>query len=103
MKPPAEDATVPEKVRGNRKTMSGIVVSDKMDKSVVVQVERLVQHPVYKKYIRRRKRFMAHDEKNACGVGDRVLIRESRPLSKTKSWRVAEVLEKAVLPKALKE
>ena len=66
-------------------------------------MERLVQHPIYKKYIRRRKRFMAHDELNACGVGDRVVIRESRPLSKSKSWRVAEVLEKADLPEAIKE
>ncbi len=76
--------------------MAGIVVSDKMDKTVVVQVERLVKHRLYKKYIRRRNKFAAHDENNSCGIGDKVLITESRPLSKTKKWRVSRMVEKAV-------
>ncbi|MFH1035034.1 MAG: 30S ribosomal protein S17 [Pseudomonadota bacterium] len=81
-----------EKARGNAKTLTGVVVSDKMDKTVVVQVERLVKHPVYKKYVRRRNRFAAHDELNECRVGDTVLIRQSRPLSRHKRWRVSKVL-----------
>ena len=68
-----------DKERGNAKALAGLVVSDKMDKTVVVQVERLVKHPVYKKYVRRRAKFMAHDETNDCRVGDTVLIRQSRP------------------------
>ncbi len=85
----------------NRKQFVGIVVSDKMDKTVVVMVERLVQHPLYKKYVRRRKKFMAHDEDNACRIGDKVLIEETRPLSKHKRWRVRQILERAkVLDKA---
>jgi len=72
------------------------VVSDKMDKTVVVQVERLTMHPRFKKYIRRRKKYKAHDEQNACRTGDRVLIIESRPLSKDKRWRVLATLEKAL-------
>ena len=84
------------KERGLRKTQTGIVISDKMDKTVVVQVDRLVKHPVYKKYVRRRSRFKAHDENNACQRGDRVVIRETRPLSKTKRWRVSQIVEKAV-------
>lgn len=83
-----------EQTRGNAKTLIGTVVSDKMDKTVVVLVERLVKHPVYKKYIRRRKRFAAHDEANACQIGDTVLIRQSRPISKHKHWRVSKVLQK---------
>ena len=83
-----------EQIRGNAKTLIGTVVSDKMDKTVVVLVERLVKHPVYKKYIRRRKRFAAHDETNVCQVGDTVLIRQSRPISKHKHWRVSKVLQK---------
>ena len=83
-----------EQTRGNTKTLIGTVVSDKMDKTVVVMVERLVKHPVYKKYIRRRKRFAAHDETNVCSVGDTVLIRQSRPISKHKHWRVSKVLQK---------
>ncbi|MCA1987800.1 MAG: 30S ribosomal protein S17 [Desulfarculus sp.] len=83
-----------EKDRGNAKTLTGVVVSDKMDKTVVVQVERLVKHPVYKKYVRRRNRFAAHDEQNECRVGDTVLIRQSRPLSRTKRWRVSKILER---------
>ncbi|MCB2187776.1 MAG: 30S ribosomal protein S17 [Deltaproteobacteria bacterium] len=83
-----------ENERGNAKALTGVVVSDKMDKTVVVMVERLVKHPVYKKYIRRRNRFMAHDEANECRVGDTVLIRQSRPLSRHKRWRVSKVLER---------
>ncbi|ADK86282.1 30S ribosomal protein S17 [Desulfarculus baarsii DSM 2075] len=80
--------------RGNAKALTGVVVSDKMDKTVVVQVERLVKHPIYKKYVRRRAKFMAHDEANDCRVGDTVLIRQSRPLSRLKRWRVSKVLER---------
>jgi small subunit ribosomal protein S17 len=83
-----------DKERGNSKALAGLVVSDKMDKTVVVQVERLVKHPVYKKYVRRRAKFMAHDENNDCRVGDTVLIRQSRPLSRHKRWRVSKVLER---------
>jgi small subunit ribosomal protein S17 len=82
--------------RGNRKTRVGIVVSDKMDKTVVVNVDQLVMHPVYKKYIKRRVKFKAHDEQNSCAVGDKVLIVETRPLSRDKRWRVREILEKNV-------
>lgn len=73
----------------------GIVISDKMDKTVVVEVVRLVMDPLYGKYLRRRSRFMAHDEKNECKIGDRVRIQESRPLSRRKRWAVKEILEKA--------
>lgn len=79
-----------------KKTLIGIVISDKMDKTVTVLVERLTQHSTYKKYIRKRKKFKAHDEQNACRIGDKVLIVESRPLSKDKHWRVREIIEKAV-------
>ena len=81
--------------RGRRKTLTGNVVSDKMDKTVVVLVERIVMHTVYKKYIRRHKRYRAHDPKNECRVGDVVEIIESRPISKTKRWRVSKTLVKA--------
>ena len=84
------------KERGLRKTQTGIVISDKMDKTVVVQVDRLVKHPVYKKYVRRRAKYKAHDENNSCQNGDRVVIRECRPLSKTKRWQVSQIVEKAV-------
>jgi small subunit ribosomal protein S17 len=83
------------KNRGMRRTLIGQVVSDKMDKTVVVRVERLVQDPRYKKYVRRFSKFMAHDEENACGVGDRVRIVEHRPLSKRKRWKVQATLSKA--------
>jgi len=85
-----------DKQRGNRNTRTGIVVSDKMDKTVVVRVDQVVKHKVYKKYIKRTVNFKAHDELNSCGAGDKVLIVECRPLSKDKRWRVREVLEKAV-------
>jgi small subunit ribosomal protein S17 len=84
-------------VRGNRKTRVGLVVSDKMDKTVVVKVDNLVKHPVYKKYIKRRITLKAHDEQNECVIGDKVLVVETRPLSKDKRWRVREVLEKNVI------
>lgn len=83
-----------EKTRGNAKTLTGIVVSDAMDKTIVVRVERLVKHPIYKKYVRRRKRFTAHDEQNECRVGDTVLIMQSRPISRTKRWRVSKILQR---------
>ena len=82
-------------VRNARKTREGLVVSDKMDKTVVVSVEDRVKHALYGKVMRRNTRLKAHDEQNDCGVGDRVLIMETRPLSATKRWRVVEILEKA--------
>jgi small subunit ribosomal protein S17 len=81
--------------RGYRKVREGYVVSDKMDKTVVVEVEDRVKHPKYGKIIRRTKKYIAHDGENTCGVGDRVRLMETRPLSATKRWRVAEILEKA--------
>ncbi len=81
--------------RNLRKTRVGVVVSDKMDKTVVVAIADNVRHPLYKKIIKRTIRFKAHDENNACGVGDRVMIMETRPLSKDKNWRVVEIIEKA--------
>jgi len=81
--------------RGKRKTLTGIVSSDKMDKTIVVMVNRLVLHPMYKKYIRKRTKVKAHDGKNECRVGDKVLLVETRPLSKDKRWRVQEILERA--------
>lgn len=77
------------------RTETGVVVSDKMDKTIVVKVTRTVQHPIYKKYIRRTSKFHAHDENNTCRIGDTVVIKESRPISKTKSWVLAEVVTKA--------
>ena len=81
--------------RGFRKTREGLVVSDKMDKTVVVAVEDRVKHALYGKVIRRTSKVKAHDEQNAAGVGDRVLLMETRPLSATKRWRIVEILEKA--------
>ena len=81
--------------RNDRKTRQGYVVSDKMNKTVVVEVEERVKHPLYGKVIRRSSKVKAHDEVNSCGVGDLVLIMETRPLSATKHWRVVEILEKA--------
>ncbi len=75
--------------------MVGTVVSDRMEKTRVVVVQRLVKHPLYQKYIRRKTRYKVHDEKNACRVGDRVLVIETRPLSREKRWRVKEILERA--------
>ena len=81
--------------RNLRKTRVGVVVRDKMDKTCVVSIADNVRHPLYKKIIKRTIRLKAHDEKNACGVGDRVMIMETRPLSKDKNWRVVEIIEKA--------
>ena len=83
------------KERGIRKAMVGMVVSDRMEKTRVVVVQRLVKHPLYQKYIRRRSRYKVHDENNSCRMGDRVLIIETRPLSREKRWRVKEILERA--------
>ena len=84
------------KKRGIPRQLVGTVVSDKMDKTAVVQVERLVKHPLYKKFIRRRSKFVAHDNDNSCNIGDKVLITESRPISKLKRWRISDIIEKAV-------
>jgi small subunit ribosomal protein S17 len=81
--------------RGYRKIREGLVVSDKMDKTVIVMVEDRVKHPKYGKVIRRTRKYVAHDEENACGIGDRVVLTETRPLSATKRWRVAQIVEKA--------
>ena len=89
------DATDSTGARGYRKVREGVVVSDKMDKTVVVEVEDRVKHPKYAKVIRRTKRYKAHDGENACGVGDRVRLMETRPMSATKRGRVAEIIEKA--------
>ena len=78
-----------------KRILEGVVVSDKMDKTIVVKVERRIQHPIYKKFIRKSKKYHAHDEANAAGIGDRVLLMETRPISATKRWRVVEILEKA--------
>ena len=82
-------------LRNQRKVREGLVVSDKMDKTVVVEVEDRVKHALYGKVIRRTRKLKAHDEQNACGLGDRVLLMETRPLSATKRWRVVEIIEKA--------
>ncbi|WP_026929005.1 30S ribosomal protein S17 [Glycomyces tenuis] len=81
--------------RGRRKVLEGVIVGDKMDKTAVVEVEDRKKHPLYGKVLRSTKKYKAHDENNQCGVGDRVSIMETRPLSKTKRWRVVEILEKA--------
>ena len=81
--------------RNLRKTRVGKVVSDKMDKTVVVAIQDNVRHPLYKKIIKRSVKFKAHDEKNECGIGDRVMIMETRPISKDKKWRVVQIIEKA--------
>ncbi len=78
-----------------RKTRTGLVVSNKMEKSVVVSVERKVKHPIYGKFVKKTTKFMAHDENNECGIGDTVLIMETRPLSKNKNWRLVQILERA--------
>lgn len=78
-----------------RKTRIGLVVSNKMEKSIVVTIERKVKHPIYGKFVKTTTKFMAHDEKNDCGIGDTVLIMETRPLSKNKNWRLVEILERA--------
>ena len=77
-----------------RKTRIGVVASNKMDKTITVKVERKVKHPIYGKFVKKTTKFMAHDEKNECSIGDTVRIMESRPLSKNKCWRLVEVIEK---------
>lgn len=81
--------------RKQRKTLFGRVVSDSMDKTVTISVERLVQHPIYKKIIKKTSKIYAHDEDNQCKVGDKVKVMSTRPLSKTKRWRVVEIIERA--------
>jgi small subunit ribosomal protein S17 len=88
-------AETPAAARGRRKVREGLVVGDKMDKTVVVEVEDRVKHPLYGKVIRRSSKLKVHDEQNTAGVGDRVLLMETRPLSATKRWRLVEILEKA--------
>ena len=83
--------------RNRRKTRIGIVTSDKMDKTITVSVEDFVRHSIYGKAVRRTRKFKAHDEENACGIGDTVRIMETRPLSKDKRWRLVEIIEKATL------
>ncbi len=92
-----EQATTTEEAaeRGRRKLRTGKVVSDKMEKTVVVMIERLVKHPVYKRYVRKRSRFKVHDEKNECKEGDIIRFMETRPLSKEKRWRFVEFVERA--------
>ena len=91
----SNEAGVTELKRGYRKTREGLVVSDKMDKTVVVAVEDRFKHPMYGKVVRRTSKLKAHDEANAAGIGDRVLLMETRPSPATKRWRVVEILEKA--------
>jgi small subunit ribosomal protein S17 len=90
-----QDATTTSRPRGTRKVRTGVVVSDKMDKTVVVEVEDIRQHRLYQKTIRRTTRLKAHDEQNTAGTGDIVRLAETRPLSATKRWRVVEVIQKA--------
>jgi small subunit ribosomal protein S17 len=94
LRPAGHDTEAPAG-RGKRKTRVGIVVSDKMDKTVVVAVERITTHPLYRKRVKRTSKFKAHDENNICREGDKVKIAETRPLSKEKHWRVVEVIEQA--------
>lgn len=84
------------KKHGIKRQVTGIVVSNKMDKTIVINVERLVKHKFYHKYIKRRSRFVAHDKNNECSFGDKVLIIESKPISKTKKWLVSKILDRAV-------
>ena len=91
----ADGTTAQSVTRGRRKVREGLVVGDKMDKTAVVQVEDRVMHPLYRKVIRRTSKLKVHDEQNAAGIGDRVLVMETRPLSATKRWRLVEILEKA--------
>jgi small subunit ribosomal protein S17 len=81
--------------KSNKRTIKGVVVSDKMDKTIVVKAERLVKHSVFQKYVRKHVKYKAHDEQNQCKTGDTVLIIEARPMSKDKRWRMLEILEKA--------
>jgi small subunit ribosomal protein S17 len=87
--------TTPEETRNRRKLRTGKVVSDRMDKTAVVSIERLVKHPVYGRYVRKRSKFKVHDEKNECKVGDVIRFMETRPMSKDKRWRLVEFVERA--------
>jgi small subunit ribosomal protein S17 len=89
------EGTTPQKARGRRKVREGLVVSDKMDKTIVVSLEDRKKHPRYSKVLRSTTKVKAHDEENTAGVGDRVLLMETRPLSATKRWRLVEIVEKA--------
>jgi small subunit ribosomal protein S17 len=82
-------------IKPHRKTRIGVVVSDKMDKTVVVSISKKIQHPKYKKFVSRRVKYKAHDESNSCRIGDRVEIEETRPLSREKRWRVSQIVERA--------
>ena len=84
-----------EKKRGLRKTRQGVVISNKMDKSITVELDRTMQHPLYRKIIHKRSKLYAHDEKNEAGIGDTVMVMETRPLSKMKRWRLVKILERA--------
>jgi len=84
-----------EETRNLRKERIGVVVSNKMDKSIVVEIERREKHPIYGKFIKKTNRFMAHDENNDCNIGDTVRIMETRPMSKNKCWRLVEIIERA--------
>ena len=86
-----------EKKERQKRVLQGVVVSDKMDKTIVVMTERRMLHPQYKKYVTRKKKYMAHDEENQCGIGDKVEIIEHRPLSHSKHWRLKKIVEKAKL------
>ncbi len=92
---PIEPTKASGEKRNFRKTRTGVVVSDKMDKTIVVAIETHVRHPLYKKIIKRTYKLKAHDQNNECGVGDKVLVMETRPLSKEKRWRLVEIIEKA--------
>jgi small subunit ribosomal protein S17 len=84
-----------EQVRNRRKTFIGVVESNKMDKTIVVRVQRLVKHPVYKKFVKRSTKLTAHDPENSCNIGDKVSVTATRPLSKMKRWRLVEIMERA--------
>ena len=90
-----EQIQMSERARGRRKVRTGVVVSDKMDKTVVVRIDRQMRHPLYRKIVRRSEKLAAHDQTNDAHVGDRVRVMETRPMSKTKRWRVVEVVERA--------
>lgn len=89
------ETTTARKPRKPRKQKTGIVTSNKMDKTIVISVERKVMHPKYGKFVKKTSKFMAHDEKNECGIGDMVRIMETKPFSKNKTWRLVEIIEKA--------
>lgn len=90
-----EEQAMEQITRGYRKTRMGVVVSDKMDKTIVVAIRTKVRHPLYGKMVNRTRKFKAHDEENACGIGDTVRIMETRPISRDKRWRLLEIVEKA--------